>query len=118
MPSWRNKKSSKGDYLKRRSFDDGLALVNAAHKATHALYCEALRFWLGCARPSCKRHRRCCGDASRCLMRGLIYTPQSKRVRAQASVIAGGPRRIKPATHVEWFVRRSDMGSVFTWEFG
>ena len=115
MPSWRDKTSSKGDYLKRRSFEQGHALIDAAHKATHRLFCDARRFWLGCKKLSCKRHRRCCGEASRCVMRGLLRTPQSKRVRAQACVIAGGPRRLAPASHIEWFVRRSELGSIFTW---
>ena len=118
MPRWRNKTSAKQGFLKRRNFAQGKAEIDAAHVATRRLYCDALRFWRRCARRDCKRHRRCCGDASGCLMRGLMFVPPSRRLRAQQSVIAGGPRRIPPATHVEWTVRRADFKSVVAWEIG
>jgi hypothetical protein len=51
-------------------------------------------------------------------MRGLFRVPPSQRLRAQQEVIAGGPRRIAPATHIEWCVRRNDFASVASWGFG
>jgi hypothetical protein len=115
MPPWDFEPSRKQDFLKRRSFDEGYALIDAAHDATRRLYCDVLRFWRGCSLASCKRHRRCCGDARQYLMRGLIFVPQSQRLRAQQLVIAGGPRRAAPASHAEWYVRRSEFKSVVTW---
>ena len=51
-------------------------------------------------------------------MRGLIYVPQGRRRKAQQQVIAGGPRRIAPATHVEWFIRRTELTTLASWGFG
>ena len=118
MPSKRNKPPAKQDFLKRRSFEAGRALTDAAHSVTQRLYCDALKFWRRCSQPSCSRHRRCCGEPAGCLMRGLIRVPPSQRRRAQQEVIAGGPRRIAPATHIEWCVRRNDFKSVASWGFG
>jgi hypothetical protein len=38
--------------------------------------------------------------------------------RAQKEVIAGGRRRVPPATHVEWQVRRATLKELVTWGFG
>ena len=51
-------------------------------------------------------------------MRGLPSVPQAERLRAQEEVIAGGPRRIAPATHIEWSVRRTALATVASWGFG
>ncbi|HEX4411814.1 MAG TPA: hypothetical protein VH206_23825 [Xanthobacteraceae bacterium] len=118
MPPWDFDSPHKQDLTKRRSFNEGFALIEAAHDATRRLYCDVLRFWRRCSLASCKRHRRCCGDARECLMRGLIFVPQSQRFRAQQLVIDGGPRRRTPATHAEWYVRRSNFKSVATWPLG
>jgi hypothetical protein len=117
MPSRLKTPSPKQDFLKRRSFMEGRALIDAAHLVTQRLYCDALRFWRRCSRPDCKRHRRCCGAPTRCLMRGLIFVPPSQRLRARRQVIAGGPRRIAPASHIEWVIRRADFVSVASWQF-
>jgi len=108
-------KSDRQNFLKRRSFEQGRSEIDAAHVATRRLYCDVLRFWRSCARRSCKRHRRCCGDATKCLLRGSLRLPPSRRLWAQKKVIAGGPRRIPPARHVEWLVRRTDFSSVLSW---
>jgi hypothetical protein len=118
MPSWHNTPSTKQNYLKRRTFEEGKALADAAHIATQRLYCDALCFWRDCSQPGCRRHRRCCGAPTGCLRRGLIYVPPAQRLKAQKQVIAGGPRRIAPATHMEWFVRRTELRTLLSWEFG
>jgi hypothetical protein len=125
MPSRRRNESSqpneppaKQDFLKRRTFEEGRAQVDAAHSATHRLYCDALRFWRRCAKRPCKRHRRCTGEPTGCLMRGLPSVPQAQRLKAQKEVIAGGPRRMAPATHIEWFVRRTELATLVSWGFG
>ena len=117
MSTWRNKTSTKQDFLKRRSFEQGRAEVDAAHIATQRLYCEVLRFWRGCSLRACKRHRRCCGAPCQCLMRGLLQVPPSRRLKAQQEVIAGGPRRIAPTTHIEWFVRHAEFKTIASWGF-
>jgi hypothetical protein len=92
--------------------------ADAAHIATHRLYCDALRFWRHCPMRPCKRHRRCLGEPTGCLMRGLPAVPQPQRLKAQQEVIAGGPRRIAPATHIEWYLRRTELATVVSWGFG
>ena len=43
MPSWRNKpKSEKGHYHKRRTYAQGKAEIDAAHRMTFRLYGDAL----------------------------------------------------------------------------
>ena len=118
MPSQRNTSPNTPPYLKRRSFDEGQAQVDAAHLAAQRLYCDVLKFWRGCRVASCKRHRRCMGEPTGCLMRGLPSVPQAERLRAQQEVIAGGPRRIPPANHMEWTVRRTELARVISWGFG
>jgi len=48
----------------------------------------------------------------------LHYVPPSQRLNAQQQVIAGGPRRIAPATHIEWTVRRTELAKLVSWGFG
>jgi hypothetical protein len=108
---------SKEKFLKRRTAEQGLAQVDAAHGATCRLYCDALRFWRRCSMRTCQHHRRCLGHGNACLLRGLIFVPPSRRLRAQQQVIAGGPRRVPPASHMEWQVRREPLQRVLSWKF-
>ena len=103
------------DFLKRRTFTEGYALTDAAHVATFRLYCYVLRFWRRCSWRACKRHRQCRGDPFECLPRGLIFVPQSRRLRAQQEVIAGGLGRKPPASHIEYQVRRTALQTVLSW---
>jgi hypothetical protein len=118
MPSWREKPEKPQNFLKRRTFKEGKRQVDDAHYATHRLYCEALGFWRGCKMRQCQRHRRCMGEASICLARNLPSVPRWRLFEAQKEVIAGGPRRISPATHIEWTVRRSELAKLIAWGFG
>jgi hypothetical protein len=119
MPSWRNKPNArKGDYGKRRTFEQGKAEIDAAHVATCRLYCDALRLWRRCGLRPCQRHRRCTGDAIDCLGENHYLIPPSRRRRAQKIVIAGGPRRLAPATHIEWVVRRNSFAELLRWQLG
>jgi hypothetical protein len=118
MPAWRNKRWDAGNFTKRRSIEEGRVLADAAHIATHRLYCDALAFWRSCSKRTCKRHRRCTGEPTGCLMRGLPFVPQAQRLKAQEEVIAGGPRRIPPATHLEGSVRRTELATLVKWGFG
>ena len=118
MPPTFNRPPGAPNYGKRRSFAEGRALVDAAHMETQRLYCDVLAFWRHCREPACKRHRRCAGEPTGCLSRGLPAVPEAERLKAQAEVIAGGPRRIPPATHIEWLVRRTALTTVMSWRFG
>ena len=90
MPNPRNNKPPKQpNFLKRRTFAEGKAQVDAAHLATWRLYCEALAFWRRCPSAVCKRHRRCTGEPAGCLIRGL---PQ-RAARGTAQGGAGGDCR-------------------------
>ncbi len=118
MRSLRNTSPSAANYNKRRTFDQGRALIDAAHVATYRLYCDVLAFWRTCPKAPCKRHRRCAGEPAGCLMRNLPFVPQAERLKAEKEVIAGGPRCIPPATHMEWQVRRTALATVMTWQIG
>jgi hypothetical protein len=110
--------ATKQQFLKRRTFVEGRGLTDAALLATQRLYCDALGFWRRCALRPCKRHRRCLGPATACLMRGLPFVPAAQRRKAQQQVIAGGPRGAPPATHIEWQLRRTALQTVVSWSFG
>jgi hypothetical protein len=115
MPSYRKKPGDKGNFLKRRTFEEGRAALDAAHAVTQRLYCDALQFWRRCKQRNCRRHRRCAGEPFHCLLYGIIHVPQSRRRKAQKQVIAGGRRRIRPASHVEWTIRRSELKTLIDW---
>jgi hypothetical protein len=111
----RKRQTNEKQYLKRRSVEDGIKLADAAHVATWRLYCEVLRFWRACKVRKCRRHRRCLGEPAGCLMRGLPSVPEVQRIAAAKEVIVGGPRRIAPATHLEWVVRREPLPALTSW---
>ena len=118
MPSLQETPPRRQNFLKRRSFEEGRALVDAAHVATHRLYCDAFGFWRRCSWRTCKRHRRCGGEPVGCSMRGLPSVPEAQRLKAQQEVIARGTRCVPPATHIEWSVRRNALATVLSWGFG
>ncbi len=118
MPVWRDKPQAEQDFTKRRSAEANRALIDAAHRTTQRLYCDALRLWRRCPARTCRRHRHCLGEPTACLMRGLPAVPQAERLKARHEVIAGGPRREAPATHSEWVVRQSALQTVLSWRFG
>jgi hypothetical protein len=115
MPKSPKKHPQEKDFLKRRSLEDGIKLADAAHVATWRLYCEALHLWRACKGRKCRRQRRCLGEPASCLMRGLPGASQAQRLAAAADVITGGPRRIAPATHLEWLVRREPLPALTSW---
>ncbi len=118
MPTLRDKEPSEKNFTKRRTVEQGLKLADAAHVAVWRLYCEVFRFWRACPVKSCRRHRRCLGEPAGCLMRGLPAVPEQRRLTAANEVIAGGPRRVAPATHLEWVVRREPLPALTSWRTG
>ena len=117
MPSWRNKpKSEKGNYHKRRTYEQGKAEIDAAHRMTFRLYgirCLWHRWRGGAASGS-----RAVSVPAACFGRALPFVPPSLQAARAKQVIAGGPRRIPLATHVEWMVRRTEIKDLVSWIFG
>ncbi len=103
------------EFTKRRSVEEGLKLADAAHEATWRLYCDVLRLWRACRSRKCRRHRRCLGEPAACLLRALPSVPYARQLEAAKEVIAGGPRRTLPATHLEWNVRREPLPRLLSW---
>jgi len=103
MPVSRKKHPSPKQYQAR---------YNAALKAMQALYCEVLELWRSCQKPRCRRHQRCAGEPQPCLRRAYFDLPADRHDELQAQVIAGGPRRIAPATPMESQLRRHPLSSV------
>jgi len=112
MPSWRKKPPNRQYLNKRYTPAQQQALYDAALAATRRLYCDVLGLWRSCKSKACRRHRRCCGEPKACLRRVYSGLPKHQRDALRAQVIAGGPRRIPPATHTEWNVRRYPVSSV------
>jgi hypothetical protein len=118
MPS-AYKPTDRGNYQKRRTFEQGLAQLDAAHRTTFRLYCDSLDLWRRCRSRTCARHRCCLGDdPNMCFTRALPDLHPQRRIEARRQVIAGGPRHIAPATHIEWFVRRQELKELMRWRFG
>jgi hypothetical protein len=115
MTKSRSKQLHDKHFTKRRSVDDGIKLADAAHAATWRLYCDVLQLWRACPNKPCRRHRRCHGEPAACLMRGLPTVPPEQRLAAAAEVVKGGPRRLAPATHMEWLVRREPLPMLTSW---
>ena len=107
MARRREKQGKRGLFNKRLTPDEQAAQREGAFAAIRRLYCEALPLWRSCPRGTCRRHRRCRGDEPRaCLRRGWPLMPAELQSEACRQVALGGPRRLKPATHAEWELRR------------
>jgi hypothetical protein len=104
MPAPRKKRLSPKQYQ---------AQYNAALTATQRLYCEALELWRSCKKPRCRRHRSCAGEPKACLHRGCFNLTADRQDELQAQVIAGGLRRLPPATHLESQLRRYPFSSMW-----
>jgi hypothetical protein len=115
MTRSRNKTPSDKIFTKRRSVEDGLKLADAAHEAVWRLYCEVFGFWRACSGKKCRRHRRCLGEPAGCLMRGLPSVAPARQLAAAKEVAAGGPRRVPPATHLEFIARREPLTVLTSW---
>jgi len=106
MARRRKKPGRRGLYNKRLTPDEQVVQREAAFAAIRRLYCEALPLWRACPRGRCRRHQCCFGEARACLRRGWPLMPPELQKLAIQQVAAGGPRRIPPATHTEWQLRR------------
>jgi len=87
--------------------DEEVAEREVAFAAIRRLYAESLPLWRFCRSGSCRRHRPCgSGDVRPCLARTWPLVSEKLQDEAYRQVIAGGPRRIPPATHMEWQLRQ------------
>jgi hypothetical protein len=116
MRSSPQRSQNEKQFTRRRSIDAGLALADAAHVATWRLYGEVLRLWRTCRIKQCRRHRRCLGEPTACLLRALPSVAQAQQLEAAKAVIAGGPRRVRPATQLEWKVWREPLPALMKWQ--
>ena len=107
MPTWRNKPPNRQHANKRYTPRQQQELRNAALAATQRLYCDVLELWRACAGKRCRRHLRCMGEPGRCLRGGWANVSHRQERRVYAQVLAGGPRRVAPANHKEWNMRRN-----------
>ena len=112
MPSWRNKPANRQHFNKRYTRQQQQTMQTTARAAVQRLYCDVLELWKDCANKPCKRHRRCASEPGACLKRGIASVPRHRLDALRAAVIAGGPRRIPPATHKEWGLRRTPLSSL------
>jgi hypothetical protein len=114
MPTWRKKPANRQYLNKRYTPKQQQALYNAARAATQRLYCDVLELWRSCRKPRCKRHQRCSGEPQACLRR-CTSLPNDQHDAVRAQVIAGGPRRIPPATHTERDLREYPLSTLRGW---
>ena len=68
-----------------------LALEKAAQLRR---YCDAFALWRTCRRKTCRRQRRCGGQAADCLRRALDRVPHPEQWRARQDILGATPRNI------------------------
>jgi hypothetical protein len=105
MAARRKKRRKRSPYIDAATAAGQKRQRDAAFAAIRRLYCESLPLWRTCTRGFCRRHRCCGGDGKVCLKRTWQVTPPDARQQACALVMRGGPRRVRPATHMEWELR-------------
>jgi hypothetical protein len=95
-----------GQWHKRHTPEEQREQRAAAFAAIRKLYAEVLPVWRTCQRGFCRRHKSCGGaNAQRCLTRCWPLLSEQQQTRAWVDVIAGGPRRVRSATHLEQHLR-------------
>jgi hypothetical protein len=57
-------------------------------------YCDAFGLWQTCRLKTCRRQRRCEGDANACLRRALDRVPRHTQVQARAAILKATPPNI------------------------
>ena len=106
IPSWRKKGPNRMLLNKRYTPQQQQARKAAVHAAVMKLYCDVLEIWSVCPYKRCRRARQCVGDSNKCLkQRWWDEVPESLRDWVKAEVVAGGPRRVPPATSDERVAR-------------
>jgi hypothetical protein len=57
-------------------------------------YCDAFALWRSCPLKTCRRQRRCGGDAAGCLRRALDRVPHALQWQARQDILEATPRNI------------------------
>jgi len=112
MPIVRDKPPKLPNFTKRRTKEERWDIVDAARRETQRLYCDVLALWRQCPGKPCRRHRRCAGEPYACLLRGVAGLSPAQTAAAQAQAILGGPRRVAPANHDAWTLRRVPLADL------
>ncbi|HEX3503309.1 MAG TPA: hypothetical protein VHU22_07960 [Xanthobacteraceae bacterium] len=60
-------------------------------------YCNLFKFWHACRDKRCRRHRRCCGDASECLKRHIGEIPRREQFQARQAILVATPKNAASA---------------------
>jgi hypothetical protein len=102
----KKKRGRRGLWNKRLTPEEEVEQREAAFAATRQLYAESLPLWRSCRRGYCRRHKLCSGDVRPCLKLCWPLMPPKLQTQAMNQVIAGGPRRVRAATHTELHLRR------------
>jgi hypothetical protein len=101
----KKKRGRRGQWYKRLTPEEETEQREIAFAAIRQLYAESLPLWRFCRRGHCRRHKKCNGEVRPCLKRCWAQTPEPQQNLAWHQVIAGGPRHIAPATHLERALR-------------
>ena len=65
----------------------------AAERARLQLhYCNLFKFWRDCRDKRCRRHLRCCGNASECLKRRIGEIPRHAQFQARQAILVATPK--------------------------
>ena len=87
---------------KRLTPEQESAQRKAAFAAIRALFCQVTEPWHSCQRGYCRRHHCCIAEAGpgACLGRHWPLLTPAEQDNAHREVINGGPRRLRPQTHI------------------
>ena len=106
MAKRRKKPGMRGLFAKRLTPEEEVEQREAAFAAIRRLYGAVVPVWQSCQRGYCRRHQQCSRDIRPCLERGWPLLPTALQNKAWWQVVAGGPRRVPPATNTERILRR------------
>jgi len=71
--------------------DDYIARFAAERARLQRHYCNLFKFWRACRDKHCRRHLRCCGDASECLKSRIGEIPRHAQFLAREAVLVSTP---------------------------
>jgi hypothetical protein len=104
--------SARVNLNKRHTPEQKRQLRDAAYFALYRVYCDVIAAWRSCAKKSCKRKQRCCGDPAACIDRAWPKVRVGARRQIHAAVCAGGPMRVAPVNNLELEMRRDPPGGL------
>jgi hypothetical protein len=83
----------------------------AERKSQQRRYCDAFDLWRDCDRKSCRRHRRCRGDADACLARSVAFNRVPHRIqwRTRQDILEATPVNMRAARQcmpIDFYLKR------------